>query len=842
MVASKRAFGEVLRDLRVSVRLTQEELADRAAVSSRTIRDLERGAVSAPRASTAALLANALGLTRDDRERFLHAARDALWAGRLADTVPLVPVPRQLPADIEHFTGRTAELHTLDERNDAHRSGGKDITIVAIVGPAGGGKTALAVHWANRHADEFPHGQIYIDLRGYDARAPVTAMDALSMSLRAIGVPSKHVPTTVDDATAMHRSLLAQRRMLLLLDNARSAEQVRPLLPGGGGSVVVVTSRRQLSGLVARDGATQLGLDVLPLTDAVDLLTRVIGDERVAAERGPALELAKACGGLPLALRIAAANLHTTPHRSIADLAAALSDDSLDTLITDDERTTVRTVFDQSYLALDADESRMFRLLGIAPGAGTTASAAATLAGLPLTAARRLIGALTGAHLLEEVEGDRYRFHDLVRTYARDRSERTDTPADVDAALDRLYRSYLATVDAAARLVYPERLRLPVPDHIRGVALQQFADRDAANDWLGAERNTLTLTVPHAVEHGHGAVAWLLADALRGYFWLGGHWTAWLRTATAGLDAARAAGAADGEGACLISLGQALLHQGRLTEAVAAFADAATAMHRAAWPIGEIAARGHLGMTHLVAGRLPEARTAHVKAEALCRAAGSLQGAAFTLHRLAATATAAGNLDEALEYAQRGKQIFEQLGDRHGEAHILLNLADVHRDAGRLTEALATASTALALSLDLGQPVLEVEARIAVGSIHHLAGRHDDAADCYHRALTLSRDDCSRLFEVEALIGLANAHTALGRLDDGRDAARTALTVCVQAGFRLFEGDAHLALGAALLARGDRAAAAPHIRQGHEIHRGAGHRRGERRAAALLDELGADPH
>ncbi|MEV0561417.1 NB-ARC domain-containing protein [Dactylosporangium sp. NPDC050588] len=839
-MGNERVFGALLRDLRLAVRLTQEELAERAAVSSRTVRDLERGAVAAPRASTAALLADAVGLAGRQREEFLVAARDALWSSRRAAgpaAEPHFTVPRQLPAPVTHFTGRTQELDTLD-RLTRSRSG-DGISVIAVVGPGGIGKTALAVHWANHRAGEFPDGQLHIDLRGYDTRSPVTPLDAVSTLLRAVGVPGKQIPTTADEAASLFRSLVAQRRLLIVLDNARGADQVRPLLPGGGGSVVVVTSRARLSGLVALDGAVLLNVDVLPLPDAVGLLAGMLGAERVAAESPAAAQLALACAGLPLALRIAAANIATRAHGSIADLVEALRHDSLGTLTTDDEQTTVRTVFEQSYRTLDAPQRRAFRLLAVAPGETLGVPAAAALLDTPVVDTRRLVRALTGAHLLDELPGQRYRFHDLVRAYARERSEVTDTRDDASAALTRLYRAYLATVDGAARLLYPERLRLPVAAELCGPPLAEFAGRDAANEWLTTERDSLIHAVPQAVRHGRGQEAWLLADALRGYFWLGGHWNDWLLTATIGHDAARAAGAHDGEGASLLSIAQAHLHQGRLADAIAAFEAAAAAMHRAGWGRGEIAARGHLGMTYLVAGRIDAARAAHLQAEALCRSTGWLQGTAFTLHRLAATETAAGNLDAALNYAWRGKQTFEALGDRHGEAHTLLNIAIAHRDAGRLGDALRTAGAALDLAVELGQPILKAEAEIALGTIHLEAGRHDEASAFLGRALVVSRDECSRLFEVEALIGLAGAEAGLGRGVDAVRTAEAALAISEVSAFRIYEGDAHMVLACAHRTLGDAGRANEHAERSHEIHLAAGHRRSAQRAAALLAALSA---
>jgi DNA-binding SARP family transcriptional activator len=357
-------------------------------------------------------------------------------------------VPAQLPADAAAFSGRQAELAQLD----SHWSGQgerRSPAVVVIAGTAGVGKTALAVHWAHRVRDRFPDGQLYVDLRGWAAGAPLRPIDALAGFLPALGVPAAEVPDQVEQAAALYRSLLAGRRMLVVLDNTRSPGQVRPLLPASPGCAVVLTSRDQLRGLIARDGAVRLDLDVLAPREARRLLTRLLGAERVDAEPEAEAELVRLCGYLPLALRIAAANLSGRPRTTVAAYAAELAGgDRLRALEAgEDTDAAVRVAFDRSYAALPAAARRLFRLLGLVPGAGIGPPAAAALAATDAAAAAALLDRLASAHLAGERAPNRYVLHGLLRRYAADRASAEDSPAEREAALGRLLDHYLHGAD-----------------------------------------------------------------------------------------------------------------------------------------------------------------------------------------------------------------------------------------------------------------------------------------------------------------------------------------------------------------------------------------------------------
>jgi DNA-binding SARP family transcriptional activator/DNA-binding XRE family transcriptional regulator len=385
-------------------------------------------------------------------------------AASTASQPPVQATPAQLPAEVAAFTGRTRQREELDRLLEP----GADTTAVvisAIVGTAGVGKTALAVHWAHLVRDHFPDGQLYVNLRGYATTAPMSPLQALAGFLRALGVPAEQVPVEPALAADLFRTLLAGKRMLLLLDNARSAEQVRPLLPGSPGCLVLATSRNRLSGLVAKEGAGRLILDVLTPSEAVGLMARILAKEWVAAERQAAEELAELCGLLPLALRIAAANLAGQRGQSIAGYVARLrqGDRLVELAVDGDPQAAVRTSFDCSYAVLEPDDRRVFRLLGLMPGPEFTGPAAAALAGIAVGQAERVLDRLASAHLLESRAPGRFGFHDLLRRYACDRSEGEDGDVERQAAISRLYDWYLHTADAADRLLYPEKLRRPCP-------------------------------------------------------------------------------------------------------------------------------------------------------------------------------------------------------------------------------------------------------------------------------------------------------------------------------------------------------------------------------------------
>lgn len=784
-------------------------------------------------------------------------------------TITTAAVPAELPADIVDFTGRDRELRELNAL--AGEGSERAVVITAITGTAGAGKTALAIHWAHGVSDRFPDGQLYVNLRGFDFEQPMRPLEALSHFLRSFGVATNQVPVDENTAAAKFRSLLAGKRVLILLDNARSAEHVRPLLPGTAGPLILITSRDRLTGLAASHGARRLALDVLPAGGAVTLITRMLGEQRLSAEPEAAKELARACGRLPLALRIAAANLADQPHRQIADYVAALRGrNRLSTLATAEERTTIRTVFDQSYTTLDPLCQRVFRLLGLVPGPDFTVDVTAALADVPSSEAERMLRVLANAHLVDECSQGRYGFHDLLRAYAFERAQ--DEDSDSVAASERLFLWYSQMVDAAGRRLFPEKLRLRAEP---GDAPRlEFTDRTSARAWLDAERVNLVSAVHHANAHGPANMAWLLADGLRGYFWMGSFVSEWLDVAHAGLSAARRHGALAGEAASMISIAAAQTFLGRYPQAIDTYEQALVIANKAEWLDGQAAILGSIGITHSfagqpaeairylidavaacrergwaggvatglsnlgwayrMAGQLGNAREAGEEARSLFRNIGSLQGEELSLRVLARVEALAGNLGLAMELTVQGMSVARDLGDRYGEVIAGVLLAQLHRDARRLDFALDSAQQASRRAAEIGEPFLEADAHRTLASVKLLLGEHGEAIDLHRRALRLASDAGAGEPMAEAMIALANALVVTDRLTEARVHAESALEWARRSGYLIREGEAHTLLSRIDLAQDRRAEAISHAKRALTLHRRTGFRLGEARALVVL--------
>jgi Domain of unknown function (DUF4062)/NB-ARC domain len=444
------------------------------------------------------------------------------WAGTDARTVP-----RQLPAAVQHFAGRTTELAALTGLLRRRAETGGTVVISAIGGTAGVGKTALAVYWAHQVADRFPDGQLYVNLRGFDpAGTVVEPAEAVRRFLDAVGVPPERIPADLDAQAALYRSQLAGRRMLVVLDNARDTAQVRPLLPGAPTCLVLVTSRNQLSGLVAADGAHPIILKLLTPDEAQDLLTRRLGPDRTAAEPEAVEQIITACARLPLALAIVAAQAATHPHLPLATLASELCTDAdrLGPLTTDDPATDVRAVFSWSYHALIPEAARLFRLLGLHPGPDISTPTAASLAALPTSRVRLLLAELARANLIVEPIPGRYGFHDLLRAYAADLAHTVDTDQQRHNATHRILDHYLHTAYTAERLLNPARDPITLSSPQTGVAPEQLVDHRQALDWFTTERPVLLATVDHAATTGWDTHAGQLTWTLTTFLGRRGHW------------------------------------------------------------------------------------------------------------------------------------------------------------------------------------------------------------------------------------------------------------------------------------------------------------------------------
>jgi tetratricopeptide (TPR) repeat protein/transcriptional regulator with XRE-family HTH domain len=850
-------FAGLLRELRADVRLTQEELATAAGLSTRTVSDLERGITQTAHQDTARLLAEALGLTALVRTLFIAAARGRLPASHVlaaredaadlgtvtvADPAePVVtapagrPVPRELPADVAAFTGRAAELARLDELLAAAEGGPGDaqgpVVISAVSGTAGVGKTALAVRWAHRVADAFPDGQLYVDLRGYDPGQPMPTQEALASFLRALGVASQDIPLEKAERAARYRSVVAGKRLLVLLDNAATEEQVRPLLPGTATALVLITSRDSLAGLVARDGARRLDLDLLPDADAVALLHTLIG-ARIDDDPAAAQTLAGQCARLPLALRVAAELACTRPDMPLAKMTVELAglQDRLDLLAAGgDPRGAVASVFSWSYRHLPPDAARMFRLLGLHPGTHWDHYAAAALTGFGAARSDQLLGVLARAHLIQPARAGRYGMHDLLRAYADALAVSDDTEDDRHAALTALLDYYLAAAAAALDLLAPaERHYRPEPLPV-ATPVPEFDDQRAARAWLDTELATLTIVAAYATSHGWPGHTVRLAVTLKRYLY-GGHDTDALAINGHALDAARACGDRTAEAAALISLGVIHARQGR-AERAAEHHGQALALARDNGDLGaQAAALTGLAFLHDWQRHYQQAAHCQRQALALYRQQGDRVGQAGAAQGLGVSYFRQGRYQQAASYMEQALALSREVGDQHGEVWVLVSLGDMCYQQSRYDQAADHLREAVAVSREIGDRYTEAEALTHLGGVSHRRGQHSEAVGYYQQALALYRAIGGRDGEADALNGAGETLLAVGQVDEAADHHATALGLARQTGNLYQQALALSRLGAVRTQQSRYEEAVDYNQQAVALFRQTGDRAGESEA------------
>jgi DNA-binding SARP family transcriptional activator/tetratricopeptide (TPR) repeat protein len=744
----------------------------------------------------------------------------------LSGPLQAAPVPRELPADVDAFTGRAGELAELDRLlaawNQAVHQGPQSagpaaVVISAVAGSAGVGKTALAAHWAHRVRDAFPDGQLYVNLRGYDPGEPVAAADALAGFLRALGVAGPDIPADMDERAARYRSLLDGRRMLVLLDNAASTGQVRPLLPGSPSCLVVVTSRDSLAGLVARHGARRLDLDLLPPADAVTLLRSLIG-ARVDADPAAAATLAGQCARLPLALRVAAEFAAARPALTLAQLVGELASERrrLDLLDAGgDPRTAVRSVFSWSYRHLPAAAARMFRQVGLHPGPDLDTYAAAALAAVTLDQARDLLGVLARAHLILPARPGRHGMHDLLRAYAADLAATQDTagePAaedaagtggdDGQAALTRLFDYYLAATAAAMDALVPaERDRRP---RIRpaGTPVPPVAGHAAALAWLDAERATLVAVSAHTATRGWPGHATRLSSIVRRYLETGGHYTDAAAIHSSARRAAGAVGDLAAEAQALNNLGLISTRMGQYQQAGQHLRQSMTLFRTAGDRSGAARALANLGFAQWRQGRYAEAASQHQQALALFREIGETTSEAHVLNGLGLIEWQQGGYPQAASHFRQALTLFRAFGDRSNEAHALGNLGMVSGRLGSCSQAAGHLTKALALLREMGDRSGAASVLTDLGSVACQQGRYQEAARHHQRALALFREIGERTGEAEALNGLGEVLLATGQPGQAHVEHAAALTAASQVGDKHEQARARNGLGTAMLERG----------------------------------------
>lgn len=810
--------GQGLRRARLAAPMTLEELADRSGVSVRAISDLERGRTRKPYPRTVRLLTEALEMPLDTAGDLPSAAGHADSGGTYGQLAPAglppqVVVPRQLPRQVRGFTGRTRELSTLMELLSRSDAAGGTAMIAAIAGTAGVGKSALAVHCAHEVARTFPDGQLFVNLRGYDPDRPVPAGDALAGFLRALGVPGQEIPPDADDRAALYRSLLAGRRMLVLLDNAGSAEQVRPLLPGTPTCAVVVTSRDALAGLVARDGAIRLDLDLLPIPDAVDLMGALIG-QRVHAEPVAARALAERCSRLPLALRVAAEWAAAHPDVPLADLVDELAGrrrlDLLDA--GGDPHTGVRAVFSWSYRHLDAAAARGFRVLSLHPGSDLDPYAAAAVAGTTLEEARLALDQLVQAHMIQRAGLSRYGLHDLLRGYGLELATE-DAEEEREAALTRLFDHYLHAAATAMDTLYPSerhrRPRIPAPPG----PVPPLAEPAAARAWLDAERANLVTTASYATDHGRPGYAIGLAATVFRYLEFAGHYPEIVTISAHVRRAARNSDDRAAEARALGSLAIIDLRQSRYKQAETVLLQALVLYQEAGDRIGQARTLGNLGIASFLQGRYQEAGDRDEQALVLYRDCCDRFGEARTLNNLGQLDLRRGRYDHAADRLRQAEALSRQTCDWIITAQSLINLALVDLRHGRYTHAGVNAQEALVLNGDTIGPAIKARGLVCLGLVDLRQGRHKQAASRLRQALRLSRSSGDRCGEAEALSGLGEAFLAAGQPDSAGARYRAALKVASAIDDRYEQARARRGLADSYHAAGETGQALPHWQQ-----------------------------
>lgn len=785
-------FGSILRGLREAAGLTQEELAERSGLTARSVGGIERGRPARPHLRSVRMLADALELAGHVRAEFQAAARrerlnevsvrsnaqppEPPPAGAQCRAGKAIPsagsgpaseersapewahaaearqarepgrvrrhpltIPRQLPSGVAPFPGRERELAELDRilAQDGWLPG---VTrIAAISGMPGVGKSALAVHWAHQAAGNFPDGQLHADLRGFnESRRPAEPGEVIRGFLDAFGVPVEQIPAALDQQAALYRSMLAGRRVIIVLDGARDAEQLRPLLPASPGCVVLVTSRRQLSSLAAAEGARLLILDVLSPPAARELLTGRLGGERGRTESDAISELAESCGRLPLALSVAAARAAGRPRFPLAVLAAELRDRQgrLSVLDTGDPAASIRAVFSWSYDKLSTAAARLFRLLGLHPGPDVTIAAAASMAGLPREDASRLLAELTDLHLIAEHVPGRFVLHDLLRAYAIDRAQ-AEAAIDGPAALCRLLDHYLHTAHSADRQLNPARDAPALDRASPGVVPENIAGDQQALDWMLAEHKVLLAAVQCAADARLDRHALQLAATLVTFLDRQGRLHDYAATQKIAVDAARRVNLPAAQAQANLDLGGAY---GRLGQ----FDSAKRSMSEALAEYSKLQDRSGQGRAHLSLSWLCNQDGRYGQSLAHCQdalnhftASNDELWQARAMGQIGWCRTLMGDHIQAISVCHQALSLHQRLGDRLGEAAVSESIGDAQRELGDYARAVAHFKRSARLYAQLGEQFYEAEAMTRLGDTQQAAGNLPAARAAWRAAMVI---------------------------------------------------------------------------------------------------------
>ncbi len=811
------AFGQLLRRLRISAGLSQEELARAAELSTRTVSDLERGINLTARNQTARLLADALRLTGPGRAEFLAAA-----GGRDPGS-GVAAANRALPRDTASFTGRASELAQLEA---AAAAGG----IWVIGGMAGVGKTAFAVHAGRQLTPQFPDGQIFLPLHAHTAgQQPVRPEDALATLLQTTGIAAAQIPASLESRASLWRDQVSGQRLLLVLDDAAGSDQVRPLLPGTSGALVLITSRRHLTAL---EDAQVISLDTLTPGEATGLLARLAARPGLDPADPAIAQIATLCGRLPLALGMVARQLYHHPAWTPAELAGDLfaARDRLERMHA--ENLSVTAAFDRSYQDLSTTEQAMFRCLGMHPGTDFDAWAAAALAGVPVAEARRDLEGLYDHYLLAETAQGRYRFHDLIREHARILAAAAP-PAERDAAADRLLDYYLDAARAADQQLTSRAAPGPGASSAVASSMSQITSRDDALAWMNAERLNLHAAAGYATATGRPAHAAGIPAAMHEFWRSQGHWDQALALHEAAFQAARDAQNQLAEARALTDLGDMQFLTDDYPAAERTLTGALEVCRGLGDRTGEARALASLGAVQHATGDTPAATASLTRALGLYQSVADRLGEASALTCLGAIEQAAGSTLAATASITRALELYTEAGSQLGQASALTELGAVHYAAGELDAAASAEQQALGLYRRLGDRLGEGHALTSLGTLQYHAGDYQAAEASHTRALQLYRDLDDRSGEAEALNNIADTVRGTAHPAQARPYYQKALEIATSIAAQLQQARALEGLGLCHSLEGNRSEAHKILSQALAVYQ----RIGSPRARELVHEL-----
>jgi len=801
------SFAGLLRQLRTEAKLTQEELAEAAGLSTRSVSDLERGVSRIAHKDTGVLLAGALGLPGPVRELFVAAARgkapaaEVLAARQGEAPGAFAAAAQSLPRDIAAFTGRQAELGQLMGALAAAAASGGVVGIHAIDGMAGIGKTTFAVHAAHRLAGAFPDGQFFLPLHAHTAgQRPVDPADALASLLLIAGVPAAQIPPGLEARAGRWRSQVAGKKVLLLLDDAASHEQIRPLLPGTAGSLALVTSRRRLTAL---EDATVISLDTLPPAEAATLLARLAARPGLRVRDAAVGEITRLCGYLPLAIGMLASQLRHHTAWTAAGLSADLATARDRLTLMHAENVSVAAAFGLSYHDLTPGAQRLFRRLGLVPGPTFDAYAAAALDGTSLDESHHHLAELYDQHLITEPAPGRHQLHDLLREHAR--ALAADNPTDSDEAISRLLDYYLHTAAAARRHFapwgYPGPSR-PPPGH-RPAHAPDLSTRERAAAWLEAERPNLHAAAVHAAARAMPRHATAIDGVMSGFLQGHGYWDDAAALHQTALTAARQARDQTSQADVLTRMGALCSLTGDYLAATDSLEQALALYRHLGERTGEACTLTYLGFLSSLTGDYPAAAASQQRALTLFRDLGDRLGQAWSLNQLGVVQQLTGNYPAAAASQQEALALCGDIGHQDGQGWIFNDLGVVQKLTGDYAAAAASQQHALALFRQVGNPLGQAWALNSLGVVEQLTGDYQAAASNHQQALDLFRDIGHPHGQAEALNELGDLSSRTGHNHDARRYHTAALAIARDIGAPLEEARAVEGIGHSYLHDGN---------------------------------------